>query len=61
MTDVKAKENENLKSNILDEYSNFKRLLEEALSYGYHVEKDEIKGISSTGYMTRFFEKYNIK
>lgn len=61
MTDVKAKENENLKSNILDGDSNFKRLLEEALSYGYHVAKDEIKGISSSGYMTRFFKKYNIK
>jgi hypothetical protein len=38
-----------------------KNMLEEALSYGYRVAKDKIKGVSSCGYMIRFFEKYNIK
>lgn len=37
------------------------KLLIEALSYGYHAAKDELKGINSSGYMTRFFEKHNIK
>jgi len=28
----------------------------EALSYGYHAAKDELKGIPSTGYGTRFIQ-----
>ena len=30
--------------------------LNKALSYGYHTAKDEIKGIPSAGYGTRFLE-----
>lgn len=44
-----------------DNYENkfTKKDIEEALTYGYHVAKDEAKGIPSSGYMTRFLESKN--
>lgn len=35
--------------------------VEQALSYGYHAKVDEINGVRSNGYVSRFFEKHNIK
>jgi len=48
MTDIKSKIDDNIQLNILDKNSNVKRMLEEALTYGYHAAKDEFKGISSS-------------
>jgi len=36
-------------------------LLNNALSWGYHAAKDEEKGIKSSGYGTKFFDKHDIK
>jgi hypothetical protein len=38
-----------------------KTLINEALSYGYHVAKDEAKGIRSYGYASIFFARHDIK
>lgn len=35
--------------------------VEQALSYGYHAKVDEINGIPSRGYASRFFAKHNIQ
>jgi hypothetical protein len=35
-----------------------KSILDEALSFGYHAAKDELKGIPSNGYADKFYEKF---
>jgi hypothetical protein len=52
---------EGYKESLYDnyEYKFTKKDIEEALTYGYHAAKDELNGIPSSGYMTRFFDNKN--
>jgi hypothetical protein len=40
--------------------SELKSIIDEALSFGYHAAKDELKGIPSNGYGDKFYEKVKL-